>query len=227
MFTECPVLVVAPHPDDETLGCGGTLSRFRRERPNAEIHWMIVTDMKPEWGYDAGRIAQRNAEVKSVADKLHPIKIHRLGFRPSHLDTVPLSELIFAVSDVMSAIQPVTVLVPWRYDAHTDHRVVFDAVAACTKTFRYPSIQMVLAYETVSETDFGLDPAVSSFRPNVWFDISEYLDEKLNLLACYPSELGAFPFPRSVETVTSLARLRGSAAGVKAAEAFVLLKGIF
>lgn len=226
MFTECPVLVVAPHPDDETLGCGGALSRFRRELPSAEIHWLIVTDMKPEWGYSAERIAQRNSEIKSIADKLHPIKIHRLGFWPAHLDTVPLSDLISAVSDVMDAVQPLTVFVPWRYDAHTDHRVVFDAVVACTKAFRFPSIRTVLAYETVSETDFALNPAVSPFRPNVWLDISRDLDAKLGLLQCYRSEMGKFPFPRSVEVVASLARLRGSTAGVGAAEAFQLLKGI-
>lgn len=226
MFTEFPVLVVAPHPDDETLGCGGTLLRLRHEHPDAEIHWLIVTEMRREWGYSAERIAQRTAEIKSIADKLDPIRIHRLGLRPSYLDTMPLSVLVSAVGDVMREAQPATILAPWRYDAHTDHRVVFDAVTACTKAFRYPSVRTVLAYETVSETDCALDPAVAAFRPNVWIDISGYLDGKLDLLACYPSELGKFPFPRSVEAVTSQARLRGCTAGVKAAEAFVLLKGI-
>jgi len=221
------ILVIAPHPDDETYGCGGALSRFRRESPGAEIHWVIVTEMKPEWGFSAERVAERNIEIESVGRRLHPVKVYRLGFQPAHLDVVPMSDLVTAIGNVVSTVQPDTIFVPWRYDVHTDHRAVFDAAAAGTKTFRYPSVRRVLAYETVSETDFALDPAIFPFRPNVWLDISRDLDAKLDLLACYPSELGKFPFPRSVETVRSLARLRGSAAGVEAAEAFVLLKSIF
>lgn len=202
------------------------LARFRREHPDREIHWLIVTEMKPEWGFSAARIAERNREILSVEEKLRPLKIHRLGFPPARLDALPLGEIIEVLGATMRAVNPDTILVPWRHDVHTDHRVVFDAVAACTKAFRNPTLRTVLAYETVSETEFSIDPGVAAFRPNTWVDISRDLAVKLDLLACYPSELGKFPFPRSAETVSSLARLRGSAAGVEAAEAFVLLKGI-
>jgi LmbE family N-acetylglucosaminyl deacetylase len=220
------VLVAAPHPDDETLGCGGALSRLRRERPDAEIHWVIFTEMAIEWGFSRERIAQRNEEIEAVRRMLQPTAVHRLGFRPAHLRDAPLADVIAAIAAVMDKSTPDVVLVPWRHDTHTDHGVVFDAVTATVKTFRRPSVRTVLAYETVSETDFALDPAVSQFRPNFWIDITSDLDSKLKLLACYSSEIGKFPFPRSVETVTALARVRGSAAGVHAAEAFHLLKGI-
>lgn len=220
------LLVVAPHPDDESLGCGGTLTRFRRERPEEEIHWLIVTEMKTEWGFSAEQIAKRNIEIESVAQRLKPIITHRLVMRPAHLDSYPMADLVSAIGKIVSEIPPDTVFVPWRNDAHTDHKIVFDAVMACSKTFRHPSVRNILAYETPSETEFGIDPSIASFRPNVWVDISADLNSKHELLSCYSSELQAFPFPRSYETVTALARFRGSFAGVEAAEAFMLLKSV-
>ena len=220
------ILVVAPHPDDESLGCGGTLLRMRAEQSDAELHWMLVTEMSAGKRYAPEKIATRNAEIESVAQQLGAAAVHRLGFPPAELDTVPLSRLIDAIGNVVSEVRPHTLIMPYRYDAHSDHKAVFDAVAACTKSFRYPWIKRVAAYETVSETEFGIDPGAPAFRPNVWVDISAYIDAKLRLIACYASELGEFPFPRSREAITALARLRGSTVGVAAAEGFVLLKAI-
>ena len=106
---------------------------------------------------------------------------------------------------------------------HTDHRLVFDAVASCTKWFRYPSVKRVLAYETLSETDFGLGTS-QSFRPNVFVNIEPYLDDKIRAMDIYASEIGEFPFPRSHEAIQALAILRGAASGFKTAEAFELLR---
>lgn len=220
------ILVVAPHPDDEVLGCGGTLARFRREHPDVQIDWMIVTEIKQEWGFSAKRISERNYEIEAVINRLKPVRVHRLGFRPAYLDATPLAELVAAVGIVIDAVQPDTIFTPWRHDVHSDHGAVFNAVVACVKSFRYPSVRTVLSYETISETDFALDPAVASFKPNVWVDITNDLEAKLDLLACYPSETKKFPFPRSGEAVMSQARARGIVAGVEAAEAFVLLKGV-
>lgn len=220
------ILVVAPHADDETLGCGGTLARFRHEQPNSEIHWLLVTEMNAQWGYSATDVQRREAEISEVAKLLSPLCLSRLHLRPAHLDTLPLADLIRTMHSVIFDVQPDTVFVPWRHDAHSDHAAVFDAVMACVKTFRAPFVRQVLAYETLSETDFSLDPGIASFRPNVWIDISSFLETKLALLRCYASEISDFPFPRSVEAVEALARLRGASAGVEAAEGFVLLRGL-
>jgi LmbE family N-acetylglucosaminyl deacetylase len=121
--------------------------------------------------------------------------------------------------------EPEEVFVPHPSDVHTDHRIVFDAVASCTKWFRYPSVKRVLAYETLSETDFGLGTN-QAFRPNVFVNIEPYLAEKLQAMDIYVSELGVFPFPRSHEAIRALATLRGAASGFRAAEAFELLREI-
>ena len=114
-------------------------------------------------------------------------------------------------------------MIPHRGDVHTDHQVVFDAVGACCKWFRYPSVKRVLAYETLSETEFGLNPQ-AGFQPNMFVDISLFMERKLELLKIYQSELGEFPFPRSITAVRALAQYRGATSGFEGAEAFMLLR---
>ena len=113
-----------------------------------------------------------------------------------------------------------------RSDAHSDHRYTFEAVAACTKSFRYPFVKKVCVYETLSETEFGMRLDDSGFKPNMWVNITDYLDRKIEIMKIFESELGNHPFPRSVENIISLAKLRGSTANTDAAECFVILKEI-
>jgi LmbE family N-acetylglucosaminyl deacetylase len=127
------------------------------------------------------------------------------------------------LSDAFQRFEPVEVLLPNRGDAHSDHRTVFDAAVACTKWFRYPTVRRVLAYETLSETDFGLSPG-DAFQPNYFVDITTHLEAKLAALQLYESEMHEFPFPRSVAALRALAAIRGAASGFVAAEAFQLLR---
>jgi LmbE family N-acetylglucosaminyl deacetylase len=133
-----------------------------------------------------------------------------------------MSELVGSFSKIFKEFEPEELFLPHRGDSHSDHRVVFDATAACTKWFRYPSIKSVLAYETASETEFGLSKEML-FKPNYFIDISDYLNTKLEILKIYESEIGEHPFPRSIDSLEALAKWRGSNSGYKAAEAFELL----
>jgi LmbE family N-acetylglucosaminyl deacetylase len=215
------VIVVAPHPDDETLGCGGTLLRHRAD--GDELHWLIVTRMDASLGYTAARIARRDEEEAAVARHYRFAAVHRGGFIATRLDAIR-GDVVKAVATIFNAVQPETVYLPFRTDVHTDHRVVYDSVAACTKWFRHGSVRRVLAYETPSETEFGLSN--DGFNPNVFVDISAHLDGKVQAMKLYAEEIEDFPFPRSVETIRSLAAFRGSSCGCTAAEAFVLLREI-
>lgn len=134
-----------------------------------------------------------------------------------------MSDLVVEVSNVFRSFEPEEVFVPHPSDVHTDHRIVYKAATGCTKWFRCPSVKRVLAYETLSETDFCLDTD-QGFRPNAFIDIEPFLNDKLRIMDIYASELGAFPFPRSREAILALATLRGAASGFKAAEAFELLR---
>ena len=214
-------IVIAPHPDDETLGVGGTL--LRRKSEGASIAWVIVTTMSAESGWSIEQINKRTDEIRRITQLYDFDEVYRLNFTTAQLDMIPMSDLVSAMSDVFKTFQPEEVFMPHPADVHTDHRFVFDAVSACVKWFRFPSVKRVLAYETLSETDFSLGTD-QAFRPNVFVDIENFLSEKLRAIDIYASEVSEFPFPRSHEAIQSLAKLRGAASGFKSAEAFELLR---
>jgi len=214
-------LVIAPHPDDETLGCAGTL--LRRKSEGAELAWLIVTCIYGQDGITSDQTLSRDRKIADVAERLGIDHVYDLRLPTTRLDTLPFGELVGQFSTVFAAFRPEEVLVPHCSDAHSDHRLVFDAAAACTKWFRYPFVKRVLAYETLSETGFGLDPS-GAFQPNYFLDISNFLEQKLDVMIIYKSELGDFPFPRSLEAIRALAALRGASSGFAAAEAFQLLR---
>lgn len=215
-------LVIAPHPDDETLGVGGTL--FWHQHRGEEIHWLVVTKMDER--FDAGRRASRTEELEAVAKAYGFTSVSLLGFPSAQLDHVPNQELVSAIGAVINRAKPDTIFLPFPGDAHTDHAAVFHAAAAATKWFRYPSVKRVLAYETLSETNFGIAPHHATFRPNVFIDISAHIERKLEIMRLYAGEIAAHPFPRSEQAIRALATLRGSEAGCQAAESFMLLKEI-
>ena len=215
------VMVIAPHPDDETLGVGGTL--LRRKSEGAAIAWLIVTTISMESGWSSEKVKQRADEIERISLLYDFDEVYALNFQTTQLDTIPMSDIVAAVSGVFKSFKPDEVFVPHPSDVHTDHRVVFNAVSACTKWFRYPSVKRVLAYETLSETDFGLGTD-QAFRPNVFVDVTEFFGKKIKAMDIYASEVGDFPFPRSHEAIRALATLRGAASGFKAAEAFELLR---
>lgn len=218
------VLVVAPHPDDETLGCGATM--LKHLASSDEVHWMVVTEMKSTLGFSGERMIKRQHEIESAVKAYGLTQIHHLGFPVMQLDTVPMSDLVASISTVVEKIKPTILYLPYRGDVHSDHAVVFDAATSCTKHFRYPSVKTVRVYETLSETNFGLNTQDSGFLPNLFADVTDYFDKKLEIMHIFESELGQHPFPRSIQSLDALAVLRGSQAGCQKAEAFMQIKHI-
>lgn len=218
------VLVVALHPDDETLGCGGTLLKHKAE--GDEIHWMICTEIKEVDGFTSERVQERNTEIETVANLYQFDDVHRLGFSTMQVDQYTVSELVSKVSAVINKIQPTVLYLPFKSDVHSDHRVMFEAVYSCTKCFRYPFIKKIYMMEALSETDFALSTKEDSFVPNVFVDITVFFAKKLEIMQVFESEIGEHPFPRSLRNLEALATLRGATAGCEYAESFMLLKEI-
>jgi LmbE family N-acetylglucosaminyl deacetylase len=214
-------LVIAPHPDDEVLGVGGTI--LRRKSEGASIAWLIVTSINLESGWTDQQIKLRSKQIKNISSFFGFDSVFELGYTSRELDSVPKLEIINKMTNVFQDFQPEEIFLPHYSDIHSDHRVTFEAVTSCTKWFRHPYIKRILSYETLSETDFGLIPHLN-FKPNVFINIEQHLENKLNAMSLYTSEIGSFPFPRSLETIDALAKLRGSASGYKSAEAFELLR---
>jgi LmbE family N-acetylglucosaminyl deacetylase len=134
--------------------------------------------------------------------------------------------LISQISSLFHEIKPEVIYTVNRSDAHSDHRIVTEAIIACTKSFRYPFIKKLLMYECISETEFAAALPERMFIPNYFVDISDYMDRKTFLIKIYESEIGEHPFPRSIENIKALGMFRGATAGVKYAESFQLLKWI-
>ncbi len=216
-------LVIAPHPDDEILGAGGTL--IRRKKEGSQIAWIVMTDMTTAGGWSCDRIESREAEIELVSKSLGFDYVVRLGHPATGLHSVPMSELVKQISNVFAEFKPDEVLVPHPSDVHSDHKITYQAAISASKWFRSESIRTLLAYETLSET--GMDPiAAGNFVPNYFVNIETELDAKVEAAKIYSSELAEFPFPRSVEAIEAQARNRGVMAGFKAAEAFQLLKHV-
>ncbi len=218
------VIVIAAHPDDEIIGAGGTL--LKHVPNNDKVYWLIVTNMSEENGYSRINVERRQNEIKEVAAQMQFTETFNLNYKPANLQPADLPNLIFKIAEIFNRIKPECIYVMNRSDAHSDHRVVFEAVMACTKSFRYPFIKKVLMYECISETEFAPALPENVFMPNYFVDITSFINAKLSITGIYKSEIGEHPFPRSSDNIKALAHFRGATAGVKYAEAFQLVKYI-
>lgn len=215
------VLVIAVHPDDETLGCGGTLLKYKSN--GDEIHWLIATEIKESEGFAKETIEKRKKEIEKVALSYGFNSVYRLGLSTMRVDEYSMSELIGKISEVINKVQPNIIYLPFKSDIHSDHRKIFKAAYSCTKSFRYPFIKKIYMMETLSETEFALSTQEDSFIPNVFVDISQVFEKKLEIIRIFESELGNHPFPRSIRNIKALATYRGAFAGVNYAEAFQIV----
>ena len=218
------VIIIAPHPDDETLGVGGTILKHKNN--GDQVYWLIVTNIFEKQGFSQNKIKERQAEINKVADLYKFDGIVKLDIPTMTLTGESLISLIPKISEVFNEIKPEILYLMNRSDAHSDHRVIFDAVMACTKSFRYPFIKKVLMYECISETEFAPSLPEKIFIPNYYVDITLYFDKKIEIMRVYESELGVHPFPRSLKNIEALATYRGSTIGALFAEAFQLIKYI-
>jgi N-acetylglucosamine malate deacetylase 1 len=218
------IVVISAHPDDETLGAGGTL--LKHKDSSDKIFWIIITSISEDQGYSSEKVHSRKMEILKVAELFAIDEVFELGYLTMKLSSSSLIKMVPEISRIFNKVQPEVIYTMNRSDAHSDHRVIFDAVSACTKAFRYPYIKKVLMYECISETEFA--PAIPErvFQPNYFVDISNYLDKKSEIMKIYKSELGEHPFPRSIRNIEALATFRGATAGVRYAEAFQLIKFI-
>ncbi len=219
------VLVISVHPDDETLGCGGTLLKHKSH--GDQLIWLIITNIndKDLWGTD--RINTRQQEIKQVAIRYGFEETIKLDYDTTTLDQVPIGELINKLSEVLRKHKPQIVYLHNRCDIHTDHKFSFEAIISASKSFNNPFLENVLMYETISETDFAPALQANAFTPNYFVDISDHIDQKIEIMQIYASEIKKHPFPRSEKNIRALATQRGAQCGVNAAEAFMILKLIW
>lgn len=216
------ILVISAHPDDETLGVGGTLLRHKKQGDT--LNWLIVTNIFEDQGFTKERIDSRQKEIIEVSKFYNFNKTVKLDYPTMSLSSSTMQELIGDISKAIQEIKPEKIYIMNRSDAHSDHRIIFDAVMASTKSFRYPFIREVLMYECISETEFAPSLPEKVFQPNCFVDISNEMDEKIKIMEIFSSEMGEHPFPRSERNIRALSTFRGAMVGVEYAEAFQIIK---
>ena len=216
------VIIISAHPDDETLGAGGALLKHKQQ--GDEINWLIVTDVFENQGFSKERVLSRKKEIDLVSKEYSFKNVYKLGYPTMKLNDALLFELVNKISNIFQALEPEIVYVVNRSDAHSDHRIVFDAVMSCTKSFRYPYVKKVLMYECLSETEFAPALHEKIFQPNYFVDISNFIENKIEIMKIFDSELAEHPFPRSVKNIKAIATYRGATIGVNYAEAFQVIK---
>ncbi|QZY54307.1 PIG-L deacetylase family protein [Crassaminicella profunda] len=219
------ILVVSVHPDDETLGCGGTI--LKHNRLGDELYWLILTRCDESLGFKKDFIKKRKLQIQKVSKEYGFKKVYELDFLTTKLHNVDFSKLIDKISNVINEIKPEIIYMNNRSDIHTDHQVAAKSIMSCTKSFRYPFIKKILMYECISETEIAPSLPENIFIPNVFSDITDFIDKKIEIMSMYESEVQNPPLPRSLENIKALARYRGASCGVNYAEAFMLIRERF
>ncbi len=217
------VLLVASHPDDEILGPGGTIARHVEEGDTVTI--LIVADHGSA-RYEEEQIRQVRAAARAASEVLGVQDLRFGELADQRLDTLPIIEVTQRVEAVVHEVRPEVVYTHHRGDINRDHAVLHEATLTATRPYSAPFVRRTLCYETPSATEWAGPFPETAFLPNHFVDITPWLGTKLDAMACYPSELGTPPHPRSLEALEIHAANWGSVIGVAAAEAFWLVREI-
>jgi LmbE family N-acetylglucosaminyl deacetylase len=223
------VLVIAAHPDDEVLGCGGTAARLVRE--GHEVHFAILGEGM------TSRHAQRADAEQSQLTRLHQqahtaaaqlgvknVVLHKLP--DNRLDTVALLDVVKIVEDLVDRVQPEVIYTHHAGDLNVDHGVIHRAVLTATRPVAGQLVLEIYAFEVPSSTEWAFQRIEPAFRPNVFVDITRTLEAKIGAMECYETEARKFPHPRSPEALRALAARWGIVVGCAAAEAFELVRSV-
>jgi LmbE family N-acetylglucosaminyl deacetylase len=217
------VLVVAAHPDDEVLGCGGTIARLAREGQVVNLVILgegITSRHDQRESADPTAIQELYRCSRRVADLLSVKELSFHGLPDNRFDTVPLLDVIKLVEEAIRRWQPTVIYTHHGGDLNIDHQVVNRAVLTAARPMEGQSVREVYMFEVASSTEWAFQQLAPVFKPNAFVNIESTLQLKLDGMQLYESEARKFPHPRSPEALTAIARRRGSTVGCQAAEAF-------
>lgn len=221
------VLVIAPHADDEVLGCGGTIAKMIRL--GHEVHVAVLTNAS----VGAPEIFSRNTIelIRREAIESHRVlkvtQTHFFDLPAPQLEQFPQYRLANCIQEILALVQPQSLYIPHKGDLHLDHASVYNAALVAARPFKGQVVRNIYAYETPSETEWGHPTSDHAFIPTRFQVLSRMdVEGKIQAMAKYVSQLKEFPHPRSLETIRHLAALRGSTIGVESAEGFMVIREI-
>lgn len=220
------VLVVAPHCDDEILGCGGVIAKHIAK--GTKLYVVILTngnigapELFPKEGTDKVRAEALKAhKVLGVTDTFF------LDFPAPRLDSIPSYKLSLELNKLIKKLHIDTLYIPHRGDIHKDHRIAFEASLVAARPINNCPVKTIYAYETLSETEWAAPFSDELFNPTVFENIENELVNKLEAFKCYETQIKEFPHSRSLRSIENLSNVRGATVGIENAEAFMLIRDI-
>ena len=222
------ILVVAAHPDDEVLGCGGSIAKWTAS--GNIVHILIMA----EGATSRSSIRDREAksEELSLLEKsansagkiLGVASVKLLDFPDNRMDSVDRLDIIKAIEEEIKRLKPHTVVTHHCGDVNIDHRITHEAVVTACRPQPGHSVRLLLAFEVMSSTEWQPPGSNFVFQPNWFEDVVKTFDFKIKALDCYQSEMREWPHPRSLNNIKNLAQYRGSMVGCEFAEGFMLLR---
>lgn len=217
------ILVIAPHADDEILGVGASMAKYIANKDKVYV-CIITRGVEPLFNIE---IVEKVRNETILAHKLLGVtETFFLDFPAVMLEKVNRYEINDKIFEVIKQLKPDIVYIPHFGDMQKDHKIVAEAAMVAVRPKYDHKIREVYAYETLSETEWNNPHSSNAFLPNVYNDVSEYLDKKIEVMKCFESQLSEFPNPRSLKAIEVLAKYRGSTINAKAAEAFMLIRRI-
>lgn len=223
------VLVVAAHPDDEVLGCGGTMARLARE--GHEVYLSIIaegmTSRAPARdAADRSQLDSLHAQARQAAKLLEVKETFLHGLPDNRLDSVPLLDVVKVIEQLVQRLTPARIYTHHPGDLNVDHAVVSRAVLTATRPMAGCPVKEIYQFEVPSSTEWAFQQFGEGFRPNTFVDVSQTLEAKIRAMACYETEARPFPHPRSSEALRAIAQRWGTVVGCGAAEPFQLVRAI-
>jgi N-acetylglucosamine malate deacetylase 1 len=210
------ILVIAAHPDDELLGCGGTVALHAKA---GDAVTAVIVCEGESLRYGPNGVGQAD-HMRRAAAALGVADVRPLGFADQRLETMPLTDIITPLEKIVREVRPQIVYCQYGGDANLDHAIVFKAQLVATRPVE-PSIEAVYAFDTASSTEWGYP---RTFVPDTWVDITATLEQKIAAMACYESEVREYPHPRSLEALRYRAYAWGNQNCMQAAEVFMTVR---
>lgn len=215
------ILIVAAHPDDEVLGCGGTLIKLKK---NNKIKILFMTDGVSSRGKRIKEIIQRK---KNCLDLMKYLKLPKplfFNFPDNQMDKVPLLKIVKKIEKILKSFKPEIIFTHYYNCLNVDHQITFKALNTAARPVGKQSIKKILCFEIPSSSEWILGN--KSFKPNYYINITGQIEDKIKSLKFYENEIRKFPHSRSIEGVRSIAKFRGLSCGLKYAEGFLLVRNI-
>ena len=223
------ILILAAHPDDEVLGCGGTMAKLRAEGHDVKIAILgegVTSRYKKREEADRLLLNSLHEHARKAADMLDIKDVFLYALPDNRFDTLPILEVVKIVEELIEKYSPNTIFTHGCADLNVDHAMTHRAVLTATRPQEGHPVRNLYAFEIPSSTDWSFHRMMPAFQPNTFFNIDSTIETKKRAMACYETEVQPFPHPRSLEGLEIVARRWGTVVGCRAAEAFELVRSV-